>query len=181
MVVTVLYRMEGSPDVSALNMPFTDVAAGLWYSDAIKWAASKEIALGVGDGTFLPGQNVTREQMAAFIFRYSEFAKAGLPVKNEYKGFADQGDISTYAVDYVIALFQSDIIRGKDNNRFDPRGLANRAEFAAMLHRYLVTAIPGGAIETPDEAPVEETPADEPSPDGEVPDGEVPEEEEPAE
>ena len=139
MVVTVLYRMQSEPNVSGLQMPFADVAEGAWYYNAIKWAAATGIALGISDDTFQPNSNVTREQLAAFVLRYADFCKTELPEKVEYKGFADQGDIAGYAVDYVTALFKADIIRGKDNNRFDPKGNATRAEFAAMLHRYIET------------------------------------------
>lgn len=136
MVVTVLYRIHGEPDVSELEMPFSDVS-NIWYFDAIKWAASNEIALGFGDGTFRPNVNVTREQMAAFIYRYAEFTEAGLPEEIEYEGFTDQAEITDYALGYVEALFKADVIRGKENNKFDPKGNATRAEYAAMLHRYL--------------------------------------------
>jgi len=142
MVVTVLYRMDGSPDVSDLDMPFTDVAGGLWYYDAIKWAASNGIALGIGEGIFLPGNNVTREQLAAFICRYAEYTETELPAATEYADFADQADISDYAVGYVKALYTAKIVQGKENNRFDPKGFANRAEFAAVLHRYLTMEAP---------------------------------------
>ena len=140
MVVTVLYRMEGEPEVPDIDMPFTDVAEDIWYTDAIKWAVDNAIAFGFGDGTFRPDDSVTREQMAAFICRYAEFTKTELPEEVEYSGFTDNADISGYAVEYIEKLFKADIVRGKDNNRFDPKGLANRAEFSAVLHRYL-TAI----------------------------------------
>jgi hypothetical protein len=136
MVVTVLYRIHSEPDVSELDMPFNDVANN-WYFDAIKWAASNEIALGYGDGTFRPNVNVTREQMAAFIHRYAEFTEVDLPEEVEYEGFTDQAEITDYALGYVEALFRAYIIRGKENNKFDPKGNATRAEYAAMLHRYL--------------------------------------------
>jgi len=137
MVVTVLYRMLGSPDVSVLEMPFTDVGEDAWYYNAVKWAADNGIALGIGGGAFAPNVNVTREQMAAFLYRYAEFTETELPGDVEYEGFADQADISDFAVKYVEALFKADIIRGKENNRFDPKGTATRAEYAAVLHRFI--------------------------------------------
>jgi len=141
MVVTVMYRIEKEPSVSALVMPFTDVGV-IWYYDAIKWAADKGIALGFDDGTFHPDENVTREQMAAFISRYANYTGAEIPVSIEYAGFADQATISDWAVDAVRALYRAEIIRGKEDNRFDPRGYANRAEFAAVLHRFLTESQP---------------------------------------
>jgi len=137
MVVTVLYRIGGEPDVSDVDMPFTDVAA-VWYYDAIKWAADEGIALGFDDGTFRPGDNVTREQMAAFISRYATCTETEIPASVEYSSFADQADISGWAIDAVKELFRADIIKGKEDNRFDPKGFASRAEFAAVLHRFIM-------------------------------------------
>ena len=136
MVVTVLYRIEGEPAVSALEMPFDDVSA-VWYFNAIKWAARERIALGFGDGTFGPDEYVTREQMAAFIYRYAEYTETEIPVSIEYADFADQDAISDWAIDAVKALFRAEIIQGRENNRYDPKGSATRAEFAAVLHRFL--------------------------------------------
>ena len=136
MVVTVLYRIEGEPNVSSLEMPFTDVP-DVWYYDAIKWAAHEKIALGFGDGIFSPDEYVTREQMAAFISRYAEYAETEIPASIEYANFADQEAISDWAVDAVKLLFRAEIIRGREDNRYDPKGDANRAEFAAVLHRFL--------------------------------------------
>jgi len=169
MVVTVLYRMEGEPDVSGLSS-FTDVPEGVWYSDAISWAADKDIALGFGDGTFHPNENVTREQMAAFVFRYAKHLGVKIPATIEYADFADQADISEWAAEAVEALYMAAIIQGRDNNRFDPKGLANRAEYAAILHRFLEADLEsaeeapeevpgedaGGAIAEPDEGATEE-------------------------
>ena len=168
MVVTVLYRMEGSPDVSELDNPFSDVADNLWYSDAIKWAADNAIARGFGEGIFRPNENVTREQMATFIFRYADYTNTELPVRNEYTDFADQSDISGYAVEHVKALVQANIVRGKENNRFDPGGSATRAEYAAMLHRFLMPELSFEDVNLPEEVPngipPDELPAEEAPP-----------------
>jgi hypothetical protein len=136
MVVTVLYRMESEPGVDGLGTPFPDVAEGVWYTDAIKWAADKKIVLGYGDGHFGPDDDITREQMAAILYRYQQLAEEAPPDAVEEITFADAGDISDYAKEPVKALVMQGIINGKPNNRFDPKGNATRAEFAAMLHRY---------------------------------------------
>ncbi|MDR0382157.1 MAG: S-layer homology domain-containing protein [Oscillospiraceae bacterium] len=136
MVVTVLYRMESEPSVDGLDNPFSDVAEGIWYTDAIKWAADKKIILGYGNDNFGPDDNITREQMAAILYRYQQFTEDAPPDAVEEIAFADEGDISDYAKDPVKALVIQGIINGKPNNRFDPKGNATRAEFAAMLHRY---------------------------------------------
>ncbi|MDR1158289.1 MAG: S-layer homology domain-containing protein [Oscillospiraceae bacterium] len=136
MVVTVLYRMESEPGTDGLDMPFPDVAEGIWYTDAVKWAADKKIVLGYSDGTFGPDDDITREQMAAILYRYQAFTEEAPPDTAEEIAFADAGDVSDYAKEPVKALVMQGIINGKPNNRFDPKGNATRAEFAAMLHRY---------------------------------------------
>ena len=138
MVVTVLYRMENEPDVADLNMPFPDVAAGQWYTDAVKWAAENEIVLGHSNGQFAPNDNVTREQLATILHRYQKFAEQIPPNVAEAREFTDLSSISEYAKESVNALVMQDVIRGRDSGSFDPRGNATRAEFAAMLHRYLL-------------------------------------------
>ncbi|MFR8332999.1 MAG: S-layer homology domain-containing protein [Oscillospiraceae bacterium] len=72
MMVTVLYRLAGEPDVSKLANPFQDVKAGTYYSDAVRWAAANEIACGVTDTRFQPNGLMTREQMATFLYRYAK-------------------------------------------------------------------------------------------------------------
>jgi len=140
MVATVLYRMEGEPDVTDLAMPFTDVAAGKWYYNAVKWAADNDIALGFDDDTYRPDDNVTREQLAALLSRYADYAGDELPAKRDYAAFPDQDTISAYALAPVEALYKAGIINGRTNGSFDPKGNATRAEFAAMIHRYCESA-----------------------------------------
>lgn len=137
MVVTVLYRMEGAPDVSGSTNPFDDVASGVYYTDAIKWGAEHDIIRGYGDGRFGPGDNVTREQLATILFRYQQYADNIPPDIAESREFADRSNISDYAKEAVNKLVMQGIINGKPDNKFDPKGNATRAEFAAMLHRFL--------------------------------------------
>jgi hypothetical protein len=139
MVVTVLYRHEGEPSVAGLSDPFPDVTTGQWYMDAVKWAADKKIILGYGNGNFGPNDNVTREQLAAILYRYAGDAGADLPEARAYPGFSDDASTSEYAKAAVTALYRAEVINGKPNNRFDPKGSATRAEFATMIHRFLVT------------------------------------------
>ena len=138
MVVTVLYRMEGEPDVTGLENPFDDVADGMYYTDAVIWAADKGIVLGYSETEYGPNDNVTREQLAAILHRYQTFMDKTPPDVIEDVEFADEGSISEYALEPVGALVAQGIINGKENNMFDPKGNATRAEFAAMLHRYLL-------------------------------------------
>ena len=80
MVVTVLYRMEGEPDVSDLENPFDDVAEGKYFTEAVIWAAENGVVLGYGGGKYGPDDNVTREQLAAILYRYQQLQKRYRPV-----------------------------------------------------------------------------------------------------
>jgi len=140
MVVTVLYRMEGEPDVAELDNPFPDVAAGQYFTNAVIWASDKKIVLGYDNGNFGPNDNVTREQLATMLHRYQTTVDKipEIPEDAEEEHiFADDGSISGYAKDPVKALVAQGIITGKPENKFDPKGNATRAEFATMLCRYL--------------------------------------------
>jgi len=137
MVVTVLYRMADSPDVSALNNLFDDVANGQWYTDAVIWAHANGVVAGYGDGTFGPTDVITREQMAVMFANYQNFS--GQTPANVFgeKTFADKNSISTWANDAVNKLVMQGIISGKPDNMFDPKATATRAEFATVLMRYI--------------------------------------------
>jgi hypothetical protein len=137
MIVTILYRASGTPDVSGFSNPFNDVPEGEWYTEAVKWAAANEIINGYGAGKYGPDDNVIREQLAAILMRYAEFLDKELPKEREYTGFADERRILSYAKDAVIALYSASIINGRQGNIFDPQGIAARAEIAAMLQRFL--------------------------------------------
>jgi len=137
MIVTVLYRYIGSPDVSDLSSPFNDVAADVWYTDAIIWAAKNEIVLGYGDGNFGPNDHIIRQDLAVILYRYAVFADITLPVTREYEEFLDDPLISDYAKEAVEVFYEAEIINGKLGGIFDPRGDATRAEVAAMMHKFI--------------------------------------------
>jgi hypothetical protein len=137
MVVTVLYRIAGSPDVSGLANPFTDVPEGTWYTDAVKWAAANKIVGGYGNGKFGPEDNITREQLAVMILNYELFSnKIPLDILMD-KEYADWNSISDWAKNAVNRVTMQGLMNGKPGGLFDPKGEATRAEFAAILHRYL--------------------------------------------
>jgi hypothetical protein len=140
MVVTIIHRLEGSPDVSGLPNPFTDVPAGQWYTNAVIWAAANDIVGGYGGGRFGPEDYVTRQDLAVLLNRYSRYAGIDVPVIRAYTGFNDEADIAGYAKEAVERFFEGGIISGRPGNVFDPRGNATRAELAAMLARFMQTA-----------------------------------------
>ena len=147
MLATVLYRAADTPAVTGTD-DFTDTADGTWYADAVLWASRQGLVTGYGDGTFGTDDPVSREQIAAILWRY-----AGSPQAQDAQGFADEGDISAYAADAVDWARANGIVNGKENNTFDPQGNATRAEVATILRNYLTM----GAPEQPSTPDTEET------------------------
>ena len=142
-IAAILYRAAGSPAVSGAA-DFPDVAAGAYYADAASWAAANGIVTGYSDGTFGPGDPITRQQLAAILWRY-----AGSPAAESGTDYADESAIASYAVTAVDWARDTGVITGRDGNVFDPNGRATRAQAAVILHRYL-ELLGSGAEETPE-------------------------------
>lgn len=142
-IAAILYRAAGSPAVSGAA-DFPDVAAGAYYADAAGWAAANGIVTGYSDGTFGPGDPITRQQLAAILWRY-----AGSPAAESGTDYADESAIASYAVTAVDWARDTGVITGRDGNVFDPNGRATRAQAAVILHRYL-ELLGSGAEETPE-------------------------------
>ena len=136
MGVTLLYRVAGSPSVAGVNLPFTDVNGGQWYTDAVKWAYSKGIVTGKSNTFFHTNGNITRAEFATILNRYSAFMKYTLPVKRS-DTVADSGKIPEWAFMSVWAMYRAEIINGRDDGRFDPNAKITRAEAAAMIERFM--------------------------------------------
>ena len=132
MLVTILYRSEGSPDVSGAANPFTDVQAGQWYTDAVIWAAKEGIVNGMTETTFAPNDSITREQIATILYRYDGSPK----VSGNLYQFPDAFSVSAYAYDAMIWAVKSGIINGLDG-KLAPKDNATRAQIATLLMRYL--------------------------------------------
>ena len=136
MLATVLYRLAGASG-SVPSAGFTDVADDTWYTDAVNWAANMGIVTGAGDGTFAPNANVTREQMAAMLYRYARnFLGIEAPATGDLSGFPDCAKVSSWAQDAMSWAVGHGIINGTDSGALSPGGTATRAEVAAMLHRF---------------------------------------------
>ncbi len=131
MIVTVLYRAAGSPEVAEPST-FTDVLEGQWYSDAIAWAQDNGIVNGISETEFAPMANVTREQIAAILWRYVGSPEA----EADLSSFKDVGSISGYAVDAITWAVSEGILNG-DNGNLKPVANATRAEFACIIMRFL--------------------------------------------
>ena len=127
---TVLYRMAGSPAVTASN-PFSD-CKGHWAEKAITWAYQKGVVTGVSSSSFAPDDRITREQMVTMLFRYS-----GASAPSGSLSFTDAYRISAYARPAVIWAVQNNIVSGMPDGSFNPQGYATRAQLAKVLHMYL--------------------------------------------
>jgi len=137
MLVTVLWRMEGCPKPDA-KTPFTDLKQS-WYKDAVAWAYSREIVNGTTDTTFSPTKSITREQMAAILYRYSSFKKYNVSRQSDVLAYPDGLKISPYAITSMAWANGSELIKGTpsgNTNILNPRGKATRAEVATILMRY---------------------------------------------
>ena len=135
MLVTVLWRLEGSPTVTGTTK-FTDVVKDSYYETAVAWAAKDEIVKGYGGGLFGPDDNVTREQVATILERYMNYKGITFAGTMAYKVFADSADISDWAEGAVQLMSKMGVINGKPGDIFDPQGDATRAEVAAIIHRF---------------------------------------------
>ena len=135
MIVTILYRMENEPNVTSVN-PFSDVAAGQWYTNAVTWAAENKIVEGYGDGTFKPNKDVTREELAAILYRYAQSKGKGFSGAWMFLlDYPDASEVSSWADEAMHWMVMNEIIKGKEG-KLVPGGDASRAEAATMLMRY---------------------------------------------
>lgn len=136
MFVAVAWRLENMP-VPENEASFTDVEKGTWYTDAVAWAYENGIASGFGDGTFGPNESITREQLAVFLYKYAQYKGYDLTITGNIDSFIDKDSVSPWAKDAVLWAVQNGFIAGKDGNKLDPKGFATRAEFAAIIHRFI--------------------------------------------
>ncbi len=136
MIAVVLWRQAGSPAVN-YALPYDDVAEGVWYTEGVRWATSAGVALGYGNGKFGPNDPITREQLAAMLYRYEQTLNSGLTGdRTSLMDFNDMDKISDWAYEAMCWMTTNGIIEGKGNKTLDPQGLSTRAEVAAVLMRY---------------------------------------------
>ncbi len=134
MIVTVLYRMEGAPDTTAA-CPFADVPAGTYYEKAIAWAAANGIVNGYSATTFGPEDPITREQMAAILYRYASYKGIDVSAAADLSAYGDASSVSAYARPAMGWVCGAGIVQGSDGLLL-PAAHATRAQIAAILHRY---------------------------------------------
>lgn len=139
MLVTVLYRLEGEPSVSGMTNKFSDVADGKFYTNAVIWASSNNIVKGKSETEFAPYENITREQMATMLQRYTEVRGLDSLHRADISSFPDASDASSFAVDGLAWAIGAGIMEGKrqgDVTILEPKGSATRAQVATMLMRF---------------------------------------------
>ena len=135
MIVTILYRLEDSPAVTGTSA-FVDVPTGQWYTDAVNWAAANQIVKGTSATTFAPNDSITREQMAAILYRYAQYKGYDVTKKADLSGYSDNGQVSAYAKDALAWANAAKLINGVTNTTLAPQGNATRAQVSAILHRF---------------------------------------------
>lgn len=141
MLVTILYRLDGAPEVSG-GCPFSDVPSGGYYETAAAWAAANGIVSGYGDGRFAPGQAVTREELAAILYRYAQYKGYDLSASADLTGFSDQAAaISSFARPAMSWAKASGLMDGNDTGALAPKGAAARAQMAMILTRLCEKAV----------------------------------------
>lgn len=155
MGVTLLYRVAGTPSVSGVSIPFTDVKAGKWYTDAVKCAYQSGVVNGKSSTVFGTNDNITRAEFATILNRYSDFKNYTLPA-NRTGTLADMSSIPSWAFMAVWNMYRAEIINGKSGGIFDPNANMTRAEAAAMIERFMKApknADTGTGTQTPIEKP----------------------------
>ncbi len=135
MLVSVLYCLDGEPAVTG-SSGFADVPAGLWYSDAVTWAAANKIVMGYTDTSFGPDDPLTREQLAAFLYRYAAYKGYDVTGRANLAVFTDSGSVSAWAADNVAWAVRQGLIAGLDPSTLAPTAGATRAMMAAILQRF---------------------------------------------
>lgn len=135
MLVTILYRLDGSDPVTE-SSGFSDVGSDTWYTDAVLWAKENEIVNGYDNGTFGPEDPITREQIAAILYRYAVFKAYPTASESDLGGYTDAGEISGYAIPAMKWANAQGLITGTSATTLLPTGTASRAEAAVILMRF---------------------------------------------
>ena len=133
MVVTILYRLEGSPDAG--DSSYSDVSSDAWYADAVAWAEANDIVNGTGNGTFSPTAPITRQQLAAILYRYAQYKGYDLEKSADLTSYTDAGQVQSYAKAAMEWACGAKLIQGDDSKSLMPDGNATRAQVAVILQR----------------------------------------------
>ena len=134
MIVAVLYRLDGSPEVAMAN--FTDVPENAWYANAVAWGEANGVVSGYDEETFGPEDSITREQMAAILYRYAQYEGIDVSAQADLSVYSDAGSVSDWANTSLSWANAEGLISGMSDTELAPTGTATRAQVAAILMRY---------------------------------------------
>jgi hypothetical protein len=135
MVAQILYRMEGSPAVTG-SSGFEDITEGAWYADAVLWAVQNGVTQGCSDTAFQPDQSVTREQLAAMLYRCAQLDGGDLTASGDLTAFDDAEQIDSWAKDAMSWVNGAGLLTGRTSTTLAPQDTATRAEIASILYRF---------------------------------------------
>ena len=133
---TIIHRLHGAPEPVGNTLTFTDVSPNSWYTKAVLWANENGIITGYNETTFGKGDAITREQMAAIMYRYGKFMSYDVSARKDLSGFTDASKVSSYAREPMQWAAAEGIISGNADGTLNPKGSANRVECAAIIMRF---------------------------------------------
>ena len=138
MAVQIFYNLEGQPDISDENLgyPYEDVNAQAWYGNAVYWARLTGVATGYGDGTFQPGDSITRQEFAQMLYNYAKYKGYDLSAEGDLSQFPDAGSIAGWAETAMSWANGNQLINGHDDGTLEPGGTTTRAQAASILMRF---------------------------------------------
>lgn len=143
MAVTILYRVSGQEEVQEA-VSYTDVPEDIWYTSAVNWAGKQGIAIGYEDGSFRPEQEITREELAAMLYRYCQMEdsiSSAPDPQSSLSRFADSKQIGEWAREPMAWALETNLLNGVGGNRLDPKGTAQRCQAAVILQRLLTIGV----------------------------------------
>lgn len=135
-MVQILYNMEGRPSVSGSNS-FTDVPTSEWYASAVAWASENGLVMGYSDGSFLPTDNITREDLMVILYRYARFKGVDTTARADLNDYVDANQVSGYTQEMVAWAIAEGLVQGRGDGQLSPQGTATRAEMATFITRYV--------------------------------------------
>ena len=138
MAVQILYNLEGQPDLSDENLgyPYEDVDAQAWYGNAVYWARITGVATGYGDGTFQPGDSITRQEFAQMLYNYAKYKGYDLSAEGDLSQFPDSESVADWAEAAMRWANGNELINGHDDGTLEPDGTATRAQAASILMKF---------------------------------------------
>lgn len=139
MAVQMIYAMAGKPNIGSHT--YEDVRHGDWYYDAVAWATNKQIMYGYQEGRFVPGDPITREQLALVLYNYALSFRYDIRPQADLSTFADGNSVSSWAEEAMIWSVGSGLLSGREGNRLNPGSSATRAEVAQIMMKFIQNVV----------------------------------------